>query len=333
MGLFQFILIMLFLCWGVNARAQEPGQLSSMPEQWQLTLDVIKSKAQTLLTENNGLGLEYRELIGQVQKLRQAINDQQNKNEELKKFLKERDGRSDQQLRIEELTRIVKSKRQVSRNFDEKLSNLQKKKTDMDRKIQSLKYTIADIQLHQQAEKKKALEIPKVIVPQVDDQLNQLRKQVEEENRQEVLLANEWGALKNIGKDKNLTEASLEQSNKELEAKLDELRLRKLQHLRRSSDDKLAEANGRKYEQLKERKEELEANISTYEHRLDQLKESSLMSLSWERKKKVLVHDIVQKDFRNNQMREKIKVLREDIDVLRDQVAKLERRVDFVKDK
>ena len=57
------------------------------------------------------------------------------------------------------------------------------------------------------------------------------------------------------------------------------------------------------------------------------------MSLSWERKKKVLVHDIVQKDFRNNQMREKIKVLREDIDVLRDQVAKLERRVDFVKDK
>ena len=41
----------------------------------------------------------------------------------------------------------------------------------------------------------------------------------------------------------------------------------------------------------------------------------------------------LQTDARNNQMRDKIKVLREDIDVLRDQVARLERRVDFVKGK
>ncbi len=46
-----------------------------------------------------------------------------------------------------------------------------------------------------------------------------------------------------------------------------------------------------------------------------------------------MIHEMVQTDARNNQMRDKIKVLREDIDVLRDQVAKLERRVNFVQGK
>ena len=50
-------------------------------------------------------------------------------------------------------------------------------------------------------------------------------------------------------------------------------------------------------------------------------------------KKKKLVHEMVQTDARNNQMRDKIKVLREDIDILRDQVARLERRVDFAQGK
>ena len=54
------------------------------------------------------------------------------------------------------------------------------------------------------------------------------------------------------------------------------------------------------------------------------------MALSWPLKKKKLIHEMVQTDARNNQMRDKIKVLKEDIEVLRDQVARLERRVDFV---
>ena len=49
------------------------------------------------------------------------------------------------------------------------------------------------------------------------------------------------------------------------------------------------------------------------------------------RQEKELVHEMVQIDARNNKMRDNIKELHEDIDVLRDQVAKLERRVDFAK--
>ena len=81
-----------------------------MPEQWQLTLDVIKSKAQNLMVENNGLQVEYRQLIGQVQELQQAIADQQYKNEQKSRFLKERRGQTDQQVRIEELTQSIKAK-------------------------------------------------------------------------------------------------------------------------------------------------------------------------------------------------------------------------------
>ena len=38
-------------------------------------------------------------------------------------------------------------------------------------------------------------------------------------------------------------------------------------------------------------------------------------------------------DARNDQMRDKIKAVREDIDILSDQVAKLERREDFIQGK
>ena len=57
------------------------------------------------------------------------------------------------------------------------------------------------------------------------------------------------------------------------------------------------------------------------------------MTLSWPLKRKKLIHDMVQTDARNNQMRDKIKELHEDIDVLKDQVARLERRVDFAQGK
>ena len=74
---------------GVDARAQVPDNFSSMPEQWQLTLDGIKSKAQTLMVENNGLQVEYRQLLEQAQKLQQSIDDQQYKNEQMGHFIKE----------------------------------------------------------------------------------------------------------------------------------------------------------------------------------------------------------------------------------------------------
>jgi regulator of replication initiation timing len=167
MRLRKFIIILPFLWWAFDVRAQVSGQMP-VPEQWQSTLDVIKSKVQTMVIENNRLQVEYRKLMERAQKLQQSIDAQQYKNEQMSRFLKERHGRTDQQVRIEELTRIIKIKNQEARAFDKQLGNLKRKQSNLDRKVN----------------------------PHVDEQLTQLRKQLEDESMQEVLLENERGALK-----------------------------------------------------------------------------------------------------------------------------------------
>ncbi|MBF0570868.1 MAG: hypothetical protein HQL12_03250 [Candidatus Omnitrophica bacterium] len=333
MRFYKFIIILLFLFWGIDAGAQVPAELSSMPQRWQMTLDLIKSKAQKLMIENNRLKVEYRQLIGQVEKLQQSIADQHSKNEQVELFLKERHGRTDQQLRIEELAQAIKIKKPRDRALDEQFLNLKKKQEALDHKIQLLNKTILDTGMHQQEGKEKSQAVQNRAPLQIDDRLTQWRKQLEDENKQEVLLANELEGLKASDKTPNLNVDAIVEENKRLEAHLDILRLQRSQHEKNFPDTQQAQANVRKYDMLKKRKDQLEADINAYETRLDELKETSLMALSWPLKKKKLIHEMVQADARNNQMRDKIKQLREDIDVLRDQVGRLEHRVDFVQGK
>ena len=138
------------------------------------------------MVENNGLQVEYRQLIGQVQELQQSINDQQNKNEQMDRFLKERHGRTDQQVRIEELTQIIKTKRQEARDLEEQWQL----KNRFDKKKQSQFRT-------EYRDRKQAQASQNTVQPQAEDQLAQWRKQLEDENRQEVLLENELESFKN----------------------------------------------------------------------------------------------------------------------------------------
>lgn len=306
----QLTVILFFLWLGFDVRAQVPEEVSPVPEQWQLTLDVIKSKAKTLLVENNGLQVEYRKLIEQVQKLQRLIDEEQRKNEGIDRFLKERHGRTDQQARIEELTKIIKTKRQEAGIVDDQLAKLKRRQANLGR-----------------------LTLQNSIQPIGDDQLSQWRKQLEEENRQEVLLENKLRGLKAGGEMQNPDGDAITQQNKQLEARLDALRLQKLQGIKNVSDAAMGQAKARRYAQLTKRKDQIVEKINAYALHLDELSEFSMTALSWQEKKKKLIHEMVQTDFRNNQIRDKIKALREDIDVLRNQVAKLERRVNFVQDK
>ena len=263
-----------------------------------MTVEGIKSQAKALMVVNNGLQDEHQQLTDQVQKLQQSINERQDKNDQLAQLLKEMHGRTGQQLHIEELTKMVKTKRQEARTIEERW---------------------------------KALQRPQGTGTLRGDDLNGWRKQLEDENKQEVMLENELTALKTASKSQNMNEAALQTQNKKLEARLSVLQLLKLQHMKGYSDKQLAQDYVLMYDQLKKRKDQLEANISVYESRMDELRESSVMALSWTLQRKKLIHNLVQTDTRNNKIRDKIKVLREDIDVLRDQVAKLERRVNAVK--
>ena len=294
---YKYIIILFFLCLASDVKAQESQQMP-MPEQWQLTVEGIKSQAHALMVENNGLQDEHQQLTGQVQRLQQSINERQDKNDQLAQFLKGRHGRTDQQLRIEELTKTVKTKQQEARSLEEKWRTLQKSQRTGTFRV---------------------------------DDLNGWRKQLEEESKHEVILENEFTDLKTTRKTQNLNEGAIEAENKRLEARLSVLQLQKLQHMKGYSDKQLAQDNVLMYDQLKKRKDQLETNISVYESRMDELRESSVMALSWTLQRKKLIRDLVQTDTRNNKIRDKIKVLREDIDVLRDQVAKLERRVNAVK--
>jgi predicted RNase H-like nuclease (RuvC/YqgF family) len=296
---------MFSLLWcSTYAVAQVSPGPSSMPEQWQLTLDVIKAKAQTLLIKNNELHAEYRQLGQKVQDLNQALKDAKDKNEGMRLFLQERHGRTDQQAQLEALQQTVKTKKQQAAGLRKQLENLEKKQADLDRTIQLQKARLADIQRRPLDQQKQN---PLPAASAVDRQLTDLRGQLEEAKKQEVILENKLSFLKSGGPSQSL--------NADIEGTL-------------------AWANQRKYDELKKRKDQLEDAIRTYEMRMDQLKSSGgLAALSWPVQKKKLIHEMVQKDARNNQLREKIKILREDVDILKDQVAKLERRVNFMQGK
>lgn len=332
MGSWRWIIIMPFLWWALDARAQLPAQASAVTESWQLTLDVIKAQARTLMIKNNGLQGEYQRLAGQVQKLDQQISDRQHQNEKLSRYLKERHGRSDQQVRIEQLKQGIKIKQQQLGTFEQRSQNLRRKQADLQRKVRLEKLTVAQAQLRGEAQKQQARASEDEDFSKAD-QLARVRRQLEDENKQEVLLENELKALKTGDQGQGPHADAIEQENKKLQARLDVLRLQKQRYDQRSPDAALARANRHRYDELKKRKDELEADIGAYEERMDQLRESSATGLSWPEKKKKLIHAMVQTDARNNQIRGKIKVLREDIDVLRDQVAKFERRAAFVQGK
>ena len=325
MSFLKIIMILGLLWCSADARAQVASEPSSMPEQWQLTLDVIKAKAQTLLIKNNQIRAEYRKLIEQAQELKQTLKDQQDKNEAIRLLLNQRHGRTDQQVRLDDLQQTVKTKRQQAREFQERLENLQKKQLDLGREIQSQRRKAADIQRHQQDQKKETPAPEAVGAP--DGQLTDLRRQLEEEKKQEVILEDQLSSLKSGGPSQNLDVHAIEEANKQLQLQLKDLQEQKS---KKSPEGTLGTSQQLKYDELKKRKDQLEAAIRAYEMRLDQLRYSSGLTSSWAVEKKKLIHEMVQKDARNNQLREKIKILREDVDILKDQVAKLERRVNFM---
>jgi hypothetical protein len=305
------IVMLGFLCWAADVSAQVSSGLSSMPEQWQLTLDVIKTKAQTLLIKNNEIKSDYRRLSDQALELQQAVIGQQNKIEAIRLFLNERHGRTDQQIQIEQLQQGIKIKRQQDKESQEQLWALRKKQARQEQETRAVP--------------------PPLPQPELNEQLSDLRQRLEEEKKQEVILENKLSVLRSPAQAPDQNADRIEEQNKQLSMRLQELRDQKRVLQARLPDAARAMVNQQKYAELKKRKEQLEADINAYAYRMDQLKESSLLTtMPWPVEKKKLIHVMVQKDARNNQLREKIKMLREDVEILKDQVAKFERRVNFM---
>jgi phage shock protein A len=127
----------------------------------------------------------------------------------------------------------------------------------------------------------------------------------------------------------------VEEDNKKLAARLEELRVERAQKETIASTGRQATVfTKERYNKLRERKLTLESQISLAEAKAATLKRSMLASNQpWPEQKKTLIHEMVQADARNSQLREKVGGLREDIDILRDKIGKLERRLNFTQGK
>ncbi|MDE2028392.1 MAG: hypothetical protein KGK03_03580 [Candidatus Omnitrophica bacterium] len=267
---FPLIVVLFLLWWSFDACAQVAhGPSSSAPEDWQMTLDTIQARAQTLMGQNTQLQSEYRQLQDQAEQLRRMIAEQQDKNERISRFLQQRRGTTDQQIRIAALERAIKAERPQVRQLKEQAHGLKRNLLDILPKLKQLQDQGA---------------------PQDEAGLEPWHKQLEDENRKEAVLTKQLKDLKSTAMDP---------------VALKDLRRQKLQ----------------------ERKEELETDINAYEMRLDELRTSALDALSWETRKKELVHEMAQVDARNNQMQGQVKVLQEDVAVLKSRVFLLQRQI------
>ncbi len=336
----MYQLIFLIVFFALPAHAQIAGEFAAAPAQWQLTLDVIKTKAQTLLVQNKELAAQHEDLQAQLAHTQEMINQQQSANADLRRMLKERNGRTDQQIALEQLKAQIKSIKNEVAGAEEKLGIWKKKLADVERKINLQKLKLSEFQLRQdqqevQAKLSEALQAPAAVNEEAAAQLNEVRKQLEEAKSQEAFLENQIAGLK----DNKVALASqhnvLDEENRTLSNHLEELRQQKIQREKAVAQAKGASAAYKdRYYQLKKHKALLEGQIRSYEVKAALLKKSIVDSnLPWPAQKKRIIHEMVQEDARNSQLREKITDIREDISILREGVTRMERRISAVEEK
>mgnify|MGYP003394180813 CR=1 FL=1 len=291
------------------------------PQQWSMTFDTIKSKVNVLLERNNQLSADYRSLVESQQKTVQSIEEQGTKNLSMQQFIKERHGKTDQQVRQEELEGQLKVKKVQLAIRQGQALELKDQLTRLNRLLELKKTKIADLELRQNMPAASA-QTADVISASGDAELDNLRKELEEQKAEEVHLEEQL--------------CSMTQETKHPEMAL--LR-EKLASLQRQKEELLkgapvieghkgsSDIDRKMYFAAIEQKAKLESRIHQFENKMNSLKSSSGFSVTWTKEKKKLIHEVVQMDARNSQLRGKINNLREDIALLKEGVNNLQKKV------
>lgn len=320
---FTFLLL-LSLCFASGSvSAQTMGEMptANNAAQWQLTLDVVKAKLRTLMDQNNQLNAQYRSLQAQEQDLLRMVETQGKKNEDLREFLRERNGKTDQQARIEELENRLQARRAVLPALEKEAGALRKEAEAWQHTVDLKTLRISDWQLRHNTPGASVPVPPPsdsvaAIVPSGDLELDGLRQELEAQKTREADLENQ---LSSWAQDAQDPQAGI-------------LR-QKATFLRKQKEDLLAKVSkqdtgGRvNYDLMMQQKAQLEANIRAFEARINTLKDLKAAGFSPEGQNKELVREVVRVDARNTQMRQKVNNLREDIVILREQIAVLEKKM------
>ena len=298
--------------------------------QWQLTLDVIKAKAQVLIESNNKLMEEHNYLVEEKKKLKQGMSDWQTKNESLRQSLKERHGRSDQQVHMDDMTEQMKAKKLELKNQTEELARIQEDATELDRKIRLKTLKISQPQLKQkeqalQASAQKQLEQRSTI--ENNTEFNQLKEKLQQEKDQEKALETQLQKLKKAKPAPVLADPDVGEI-KSLQEKIKTLRKQK-EDLQKKINADNNQAKVERFKQLSSKKQELEDKIKHIEDQLNDLRSMDALGQLGKQRQKQTLHRMIQVDSRNAQMRQKISDLHEDVAVLKEQINRLERKLQF----
>lgn len=296
---------------------------------WQLTLDVIKAKAEALLQKNNDMMAQRDALLKQYNQEQKIIETLKKNNEEIRQFLKERHGRSDEQFKMDEIEAQIHQRKALLKETQDRLVQLNQVSEGLDQKIQLKKLRISDIQIDQ---KKQDLQLSmqqalkEKDASKDDDELIALKKKLHEQKEQEAVLEKQ-GDQAQLGMFKEPVQVSTEEINA-LEEKQDNLRHQKDDLQKRLNGDN-NQANMHRYQELMLKKSELEEKIKGFEVVLNQLKESSKENLTDDKSNKLMLKQMIKIDNRNTQLKQKVHELQENVLVLRSQVRRLEKKVNF----
>lgn len=314
--------IAFLLAGSVAAHAQESATFSPMSMspsahmQWQLTVDVIKGKVHTLMEENTALTRQYQTTVDRSRKLQMSIARQEKDNAAIRKFLDERKGKTDQQLRIAEIEAEIKSDRARLPGVEQHVRSLEKQADTWVRKIREQRMKIDAAKKRQ--ERPAVVDMPDFAA---DPELRRLRRDLEEQKKQEVLQERKLSEMDGQAVDPEL---------KLLQDNVDALRKEKARLLKINSQRQNSTTNSRaRYTAMVQQKLKLVAKVRELENQLNALKDPTAFGLGWGLERKKMVKEIVKADARNKQLRSMVNNLKEDIAVLREQVANRQKMVSY----
>lgn len=327
----RIVVVLMFFSpfWQMSALAQMVRDTAGNVPRWLVSIDTIKTKAQGLMEKNIQLMSERDSLTNEDRKSKEQIHDVQIKNEILKQLLKERHGRSDQQMQVEDLTNQIKAKKDQLKRRQQELVKVQKQADDIDRKVRLKMLKISDLKLRQKAESLKA-NMQNILRQQAslaknDQGLVQDKQRLQQEKNNESALEKELADLKQTKAVSMTVDAGDIQS---LALNLQTL-IQQKEDLQKKNNADNNPAKEVPYQQLTLKKKELEDKIKEYEVQLDRLKNPAILGLWGEQQRKQIVHQMVEIDNHNAQLRQRITDLREDVSLLKKQVSRLERKVNF----
>lgn len=309
----------------VASRTAEP--LPNTPE-WQLTLDVIKVKAGVLMDRNNLLTREFEGMVEEYKRQQLSIRDYEMKNEQLRRELAQKKGRSQQQITLDELTAQRKAKEQGLKETEKLLAARNDEIAAEEKKLELKQLKIQDLELarRKQLESGSVREaLHKRALASSDKELEQLKEKMQFEQDQEELLKTQLLELRQNPQQVVSEQVTAEQLNV-MEQQKESLR-RKKEDLQKRLNVDNSQTQKQRYTALVKKKKDLEAKIRDFEDQLEQLKDPKALGVVVTKENKVLVRQLAQIDARNAQVRQQIAGLNENVMLLREQITRLERKI------